>query len=67
MGRNGFFSGLLLGLALGGFIAMLYAPEKGEKTRKKLAKRSGKWQESAGDAVGVAGEFVNKGRKRVGI
>jgi gas vesicle protein len=48
-------------------MAMLYAPEKGEKTRKKLAKRSGKWQETAGDAVGIAGEIVHKGRKRVGI
>ena len=67
MGRNGFFTGLLLGLALGGVMAMLYAPEKGEKTRKKLAKRSGKWQETAGDAVGIAGEIVHKGRKRVGI
>ena len=63
MGRGGFLSGLLFGLALGGLIAVLYAPEKGDKMRKK----SGKWQESATDAVGVAGEFVSKGRKRVGI
>jgi gas vesicle protein len=57
----------LLGIALGGLIAMLYAPEKGDKTRKKLVKHSGKWQEAANDAVGVAGELVSKGRKRVGI
>jgi gas vesicle protein len=66
MGR-GFLSGLLFGLALGGMIAVLYAPEKGEKTRKKLAKKSGKWQENASGAVEFAGEFVTKGRKRVGI
>ena len=67
MGRGGFLSGLLFGLALGGLMAVLYAPEKGEKTRKKLAKKSGKWEKSATDAVEFAGEFVSKGRTRVGI
>lgn len=67
MCRSGFFSGLLLGVALGGVIAILYAPERGDKTRKKLSKRSEKWHEVANDAVGVAGDFVTKGRKRVGI
>jgi gas vesicle protein len=67
MSRSGFFSGLLLGLALGGVIAVLYAPEKGEKTRKKLSKKSEKWQETANGAMGIAGEYVSKGRKRVGI
>ena len=67
MSRGGFLSGLLMGLAFGGVLAMLYAPERGDKTRKKLAKKSGKWQEAASDAVGIAGELVDKGRKRVGI
>jgi gas vesicle protein len=64
---KGFFTGLLLGVALGGALAVLYAPEKGVKTRKKLSKRSDKWQETAGDAVGIAGDFFSRGRKRVGI
>lgn len=67
MSRGGFLSGLLMGLAFGGVMAAMYAPEKGEKTRKNLAKKSGKWQEAASDAVGIAGELVGKGRKRVGI
>lgn len=67
MCRSGFFSGLLLGVALGGVVAILYAPERGDKTRKKLSKRSEKWHAAANDAVGVAGEFVNKGRKHVGL
>ena len=67
MGRGGFLSGLLFGLALGVLMALLYAPEKGEKTRKKLAKKSGKWQENATGAVELAGDFVTKSRKRVGI
>ncbi|HYO45565.1 MAG TPA: YtxH domain-containing protein [Gemmatimonadota bacterium] len=67
MSRGGFLSGVLLGLALGGVIAMLYAPEKGDKTRKKLAKRSGKWRETASDAMEMTGDLVGKGRKRVGI
>lgn len=67
MSRGGFLSGLLMGLTFGGIVAVLYAPEKGDKTRKKLAKRSGKWQEAASDAVEMAGEYVEKGRKRAGI
>jgi len=67
MSRGGFLSGLLLGLAVGGVMAVLYAPERGDKTRKKLAKKSGKWQEAANGAVGIAGELVDKGRRRVGI
>lgn len=67
MSRGGFLSGLLMGLAFGGVMAVLYAPERGDKTRKNLAKKSGKWQEAASDAVGIAGEIVDKGRKRVGI
>ena len=67
MSRGGFLGGLLLGIAIGGALAVMYAPERGDKTRKKLSKRSEKWQEAANDVVGVAGEFVTKGRKRVGI
>ena len=67
MTRGGFLGGLLLGIAIGGAFALLYAPERGDKTRKKLSKRSEKWHEAANDVVGVAGEFVTKGRKRVGI
>ncbi|HLW08418.1 MAG TPA: YtxH domain-containing protein [Marinilabiliaceae bacterium] len=34
-----FFSGLLLGAAVGAAIALLYAPEKGDVTRKDIKKK----------------------------
>ena len=58
---------LLIGIVIGGLIALLYAPDKGEKTRKRLAKKSGEWGGVASDAVESAGEIVEKGRKRFGI
>lgn len=64
---NGFLSGILLGIILGGVLAILYAPDKGEKTRKKLTRRSGKWSGRASDVVGTAGDLVGKGRKKIGI
>lgn len=67
MSDNGFTSGILLGALLGAIIAVLYAPERGDKTRKKLARRSGKWLDEASDYVDSAGDMVEKGRKRVGI
>ena len=65
--ENGFLGGLLIGLAIGGILALLYAPERGDKTRKKLVKKSGQWQEKASGALDTAGEFVDRGRKRMGI
>ena len=32
MTRGGFLGGLLLGIAIGGAFALLYAPERGDKT-----------------------------------
>lgn len=65
--ENGFLGGLLIGLAIGGLVALLYAPERGDKTRKKLVKKSGVWQEKASGALGSASEIVGRGRKKMGI
>ena len=64
---NGFLAGLLVGLAIGGILALLYAPERGDKTRKKLVKKSGAWQEKASGALDTASELVDKSRKKMGI
>jgi gas vesicle protein len=58
---------MILGIAIGIVIAILYAPEKGEKMRKRLAKKSGEWSEKATEALESAGEVVEKGRKRFGV
>lgn len=65
--ENGFLAGLLVGLAIGGVLALLYAPERGDKTRRKLVKKSGQWQEKASDALDTAGELVDRSRKKMGI
>ncbi|MGH7559042.1 MAG: YtxH domain-containing protein [Gemmatimonadota bacterium] len=65
--ENGFLAGLLVGLAIGGILALLYAPERGDKTRKRLVKKSGQWQEKASGALDTAGEIVDRSRKKMGI
>lgn len=65
--NGGFLSGFFLGALTGAALAVLYAPEKGEKTRKKLGKSTGKWLDEATGYVGSAGDFVEKGRKRMGL
>ncbi len=65
--ENGFLAGLLVGLAIGGILALLYAPERGDKTRKRLVKKSGQWQEKASGALDTAGELVDRSRKKMGI
>ena len=65
--ENGFLAGILVGLAIGGILALLYAPERGDKTRKKLVKKSGQWQEKASGAIDTAGELVDRSRKKMGI
>ena len=64
---RGSFGVLLLGVIIGAALAILYAPDKGERTRKRLAKRSESWREAAGDALESAGEMVEKSRKRFGV
>lgn len=61
---SGFLSGILFGLLLGGILAVLYAPDRGDKTRKRLSKKGGKWLDEAG---GQAEDLVEKGRKKIGI
>lgn len=64
---HGFLGGLLAGLVVGGILAILYAPEKGKKTRKKVGKRTSGWSGKASDVIDSAGDLVDKGRKQIGI
>ncbi|MFN2420253.1 MAG: YtxH domain-containing protein [Gemmatimonadota bacterium] len=61
------FGALLIGAVMGAVIAILLAPDKGEKTRKRLAKKRDEWGERASDVLESAGDAMEKGRKRFGI
>lgn len=53
-----FLGGLLTGAALGASIALLYAPQNGEKTRDQL---KGKLKEMEGELETLRGKIKTKG------
>lgn len=61
---------LILGLALGAGVALLLAPQSGEKTRRSIARRARRAQEAAQELVedmsGVVAEKFHDVRDRVG-
>ena len=46
-----FVSGLLMGVAIGALAGILFAPDKGSKTRKKLRRQSDDLKEKLNDMV----------------
>lgn len=68
--RFGYFaSGLLLGAVIGSIVGVLYAPDSGKRTRKRIQRKS---DEILDDAVSYAKqsrdkaeEIVEDGKKRV--
>jgi gas vesicle protein len=64
---QGFLLGTLLGVTSGALLGVLYAPAKGTRTRRRLARKAGDFGERASEALGVAGDLVERGRKRVGV
>lgn len=67
-----FVSGLVLGAVIGAGIALLMAPDKGSRTRRKLVRRasrlksgaSDRWDELADDVGKKVDEAVRGARKR---
>ena len=54
-GRAGFVSGFLVGALMGVGIALLFAPERGEKTRNRLRRRMKSFSEDAMEGIDSAG------------
>lgn len=69
-----FVSGLLLGAAIGAGIAMLTAPQSGQRTRKKIRRAAGdikveagdRWDDLADDVKDRVDEAVRNARKKLG-
>jgi gas vesicle protein len=59
-GAAGFAGGLLLGIVLGAGIALLFAPEQGQKTRGRLRKRMRSLGEDAREGLERAGSHTRK-------
>jgi len=65
-GVGGFTAGVLVGVLLGVGLGMLFAPDRGNATRKRLRKGLTRVRELAADGVETAGKRTRKelGRRR---
>jgi gas vesicle protein len=65
----GFAAGILLGAALGAGVAVLFAPDKGSRTRRRLGQRMRDLRENAeeriDDAREDAGRTLTRQRRRI--
>ncbi len=57
MEKGNAITGLLAGVAIGAVLGILFAPEKGSETRKKIAKKS---KESLGDLKDKYNDALDK-------
>ena len=57
---GGFAAGVLIGAVLGIGLGMLFAPERGDATRRRLRKRLARLRERAGDGLESAGKRTRK-------
>ena len=58
--KSGGLGTFLLGIAVGAGIALLFAPQSGEETRRGLARSARRARRAASDAVGDVGEVVSE-------
>jgi hypothetical protein len=59
-GLGGFAVGVIFGAFLGAGIALLFAPERGEKTRRRLRHRLRSLRDEAGDQLERAGKRTGR-------
>jgi gas vesicle protein len=56
---SGFFSGLIMGAAIGAVVALLYAPQPGTETRRMVKDKASEIKEKTSRAVGKIKESVS--------
>jgi YtxH-like protein len=68
-GLAGFAVGVIFGAVLGAGLALMYAPERGEKTRKQLKRRLHRLRREAEEGLDSAGERTKRellrGKRRI--
>ena len=57
---NSFLTGLLAGAAIGGIVALLYAPRSGKETREQLKTRFDELEKELEDLKGKASQKTGK-------
>ena len=66
---GGFAAGLFVGALLGAGIALIFAPERGDRTRRRLRRRLERLREDTSEGLGRAGaltrrELLRRGKAR---
>ncbi|HEX6199983.1 MAG TPA: YtxH domain-containing protein [Thermoanaerobaculia bacterium] len=61
----GTLAGLAVGLGVGAVLGLLYAPEKGKKTRREIVKRAERLGDRASDVLESAEDLIEAGRRRL--
>jgi gas vesicle protein len=62
--RAGFVSGFMLGVIMGAGFALLFAPERGDRTRGRLRRRMRSLKEDALESIDQAGSRTRAGLQR---
>lgn len=69
-GKRNFFLGVALGALVGAGVALLFAPDRGVNTRKRLGRRLRRLRDQSGDTVAELkdrlGRELRRMKKRVG-
>ena len=63
--RRNFFAGLAVGALLGAGVALLFAPDRGENTRRRLGRQFRRWRDRGGDSVADLKDRLSRELKRL--
>lgn len=64
-GKRNFLMGLALGALVGAGVALLFAPDRGENTRKRLGKRLRRFRDQSGERVAELKDRLSRELSRV--
>ena len=59
-GPGGFAAGLVVGALLGASVALMFAPERGDRTRRAVRRRLEHLRDEAAEGLGRAGRITRK-------